>query len=392
MPIAAWMLRTSCVGIDRFRTLRSFDDAEKRSLLKLVRRAEHRLAPYEFWRHWLEIVALSTMAVFGLATILLSPYLFGLLGGRPIGIFGWVAGYAAAPVALLVVIALGATANAAAAYWGPRGALLARFTFAGAASSAVLLPSEPGVGHGALVVAAGAGWIVLAGVIGITLILELVFGAPMWILIRARATSSRRHSCSIDSFGSCVGSRGHPAHWTNATFRRDCIMDLEYAASCIERDLGRSYRASRELHAWLRVQCRGTATALRQLARDVALSPIGARERLRRQLHEAVRHAALQQWAELPSETPETKITRTRALATWLLGLVRAGLPAACLAGLQQTSYALHGAVQHYATAAVVLWAVTGLVPLIDRQYASKLRGISGLRSEAEVLFRDRLR
>jgi hypothetical protein len=109
-------------------------------------------------------------------------------------------------------------------------------------------------------------------------------------------------------------------------------------------------------------------------------------------MHEAVRHAALQEWAELPAEAQEAKTARTRTFATWLLGLVRAELPAAGLAALQQSSYELHGTVEHYATAAVILWAVTGLVPLLDPEYGSKLRGMSSLRAEVEALVRDRLR
>jgi hypothetical protein len=262
---------------------------------------------------------------------------------------------------------------------------------AGAAASAALLLAERNAG-GAPIVAAGSASLVLAAAIGVTQVLVIAFGGPLWIVVRA-ASYFEPDAFALDRLVRVLRrAEGHPAHWTDARFRRDCIFDLELAASCIERDLGRGYRASRELQAWLRARCRGIGRALRQSARDVALPRTGAREQLQRRLRIAVRYAALQQWAELSSAAPEPKITRTSALATWLLGLVRAVLPVAALAVLQQTSYALHGALEHYATAAVVLWAVTGLVPLIDPHYASKLRSISGLRSEAEMLIRDRLR
>jgi hypothetical protein len=392
MPWGVWMLRTSRVGVDRFRALRSFDEAEKRSLLKLVRRAEHRLAPYEFWRRRLEIAAVSTIGVFVFASILLSPYLFELLSGRPNGVAGWISAYATAPLAVLVANTLSAAARAAAPYWGFRGVVLTRFALAGAASSAALLLAERNADDGAVIVSTGAASITLAAIIGVTPILVIALGGPMWIVVRA-ASYFEPDAFALDRLVRVLRrAEGHPAHWTNATFRRDCIFDLELAARCIERDLGRGYGASRELRAWLRGRCRGIGAALRRSAREVALSRAGARERLQRRLHVVVRHAALQQWAELASAAPEPKITRAGAFLTWLLGLVRAALPAAALAVLQQTHYALQGTVEHYATAAVVLWAVTGLVPLVDPHYASKLRGVSGLRSEAEAFVRDRLR
>ena len=71
----------------------------------------------------------------------------------------------------------------------------------------------------------------LGGLIGITLVVELTFGAPMWILVRA-ASYFEPDAFALDRLVRVLCRvEGHPAHWTTAKFRHDCIADLTSAIS-----------------------------------------------------------------------------------------------------------------------------------------------------------------